>query len=277
VELHYPAYRLYEASRVRTSDAAMAVLVSIRVTHAELANQAPTVYLPDAFLGVPDLKRLNLLIPSALQVIGDSERLLAYMAIPFVLSVHQAYASDCIRMASSPGLSDSDDADDGLIELNEIHQRFGEKTDSVLPQDLVGLFDLLRSTRNRVTHYAGVRGSRLNQKWRTLSPAAQDGWRNVARRDFPTCPASEELPLGIGELIGALMVATRLGREMNAVMAAAVSRSRWARIAVEDFRTGHPTRFGQRATHYAASAVSRTTTTQHSVCPTTSWALPLSG
>lgn len=133
------------------------------------------------------------------------------------------------------------------VELSDLHNRFTEAAGANLPADLLGLFDLLRSVRNRITHYAGVRGSYLNHKWRTLPPATRDGWRNVAGRDFPTGPTAEELPLALGELIGSLMVVTRLGREMNSAVAVSIPRDRWARIAAKDFRTTNPTRFGQKA------------------------------
>jgi hypothetical protein len=223
----------------------MAVLASICVSRAELAAKDPDIFLPDAFDSEPDLVRLNLRIRDAMEVIGGAGQALAYMAIPFVLSVHHAYGVDCLRMIAGDYPAE---ADGESVELSELHTRLMEDTGSRLPDDLLGLFDLLRAVRNRITHYAGVRGSHLNQKWRGLSRVAQDGWRNVAGRDFPTGPSTEELALDVGELIGALMVVTRLGREMNEAVVGAIARDRWASIAAEDFRDVSAARFAQQAT-----------------------------
>ena len=80
---------------------------------------------------------------------------------------------------------DGDERDVGVVELGELHARFGEAARVDLPADLLALFDLIRVVRNRVTHYGGVRGSYLNQRWRSLPSSAQDGWTAVARREFP--------------------------------------------------------------------------------------------
>ena len=248
MQVRFPAYRRHDQSRIRVSDATMALLASLRIAQAELASRDPDLFLPNAFGDVEDLTRLNLRIRHAIPVLGDAERSLAYMAIPFALSVHHAYGMDCLRMVEGSDPDEAGQSDGGFVELSDLHNRFEQSVGVDLPADLLGLFDLLRAVRNRITHYAGVRGSYLNQKWRTLPESARDGWREVAGREFPTGPTADELPLGVGELIAALMVVTRLGREMNSAIAGAIPRSRWLSIATEDFRTVNANRLGQQAT-----------------------------
>jgi hypothetical protein len=225
----------------------MAILASLRITRAELGARNQDGFLPQVFEGVTDLARLNLRVRDAALVVDNAEQSLVFMAIPYVLSVHHAYGVDCLRMVEGDDTEEAGESEGGLVELSSLHNRFMEAVGVNLPADLVGLFDLLRAVRNRITHYAGVRGSYLNNKWRTLPLSARDGWQNVAGRAFPTGPTTEELALGMGELIASLMVVTRLGREMNSAVAMSIPRHRWAGIAAEDFRAANPTRFGQHA------------------------------
>lgn len=206
MEVRFPAYRRYDLSRIRANDAAMAMLASLRITRADLDAKDPDEFLPQAFEGVADLPRMNRRIREAALVVDDAERSLVYMAIPYVLAVHHAYGVDCLRMVEDGCTDEASESEGGLVELSDLHNRFMEEVGTGLPADLLALFDLLRVVRNRIIHYAGARGSYLNNKWRTLSSAAQDGWQNVAGRAFPTGATSEELALGIGELIASLMV-----------------------------------------------------------------------
>ena len=241
----------------------MALLASIRIAQADLGTKDPDSFTPHVFNAVPDLERLNLRVRDALPVIARAERSLVYMAIPYMLSVHHAYGVDCLRMVAGEEEDDSDGGGTEQIALSELHARFVAATGFPLSEDLLCLFDLLRVVRNRIIHYAGLRGSHLNQKWHALSSTARGGWTKVSERDFPIGPTGEELPLSIGELIGTLMVVKQLGRAMNEAVQLAVPRARWARIAAEDFRAGSPNGLGQRDTrlrrltgfvdeHYAA-------------------------
>lgn len=224
----------------------MAILASLRIAYATLEAQDRNVLLPEAFHGVPDLSRLNRRVGDAAVLIEESERSLVYMAIPYLVAVHHAYGLECLRVLESEGEMPPEDG--GLVELGDLHDRLAGASSAALPSDLLDLFDLLRTVRNRITHYAGVRGSYLNGKWRGLPASARAGWEEVADRPFPIGPSDEELPLGIGELIACLMVVTRLGREINALVVKSLPRERWARIAADDFRSSEPQRFSQHAT-----------------------------
>lgn len=241
--VQFPAYRRHDEARIRVNDTLMAILASSRLAESLLESVADkNLLLPEAFPDRPDLTRMNRSIADSHLLIGRAERQLVYMAIPYLLSVHEAYVVDCIEMVTERSASDEQ------LRLEVVHSAFTESVGAELPADLLALFDLLRHLRNRIVHYAAVQGSHLREKWDALPSGAEGGWRNVAGRQLPIGRSDEELDLGVGELIASLMVVTRLGREVSNAMARALSRDRWADIVVADYREHHPAALAQRST-----------------------------
>jgi hypothetical protein len=227
MEIWFPAYRRHDRARIRASDAMMALLASSRLATERLSSVGePEILLPQAFPDVADLHRMNRSVRDSTALIERAEREFVFMAIPYTLSVHQAFIVDCIRLVQDETETDSS-AQDALLRLEVIHDRFIEVSGQQLPADLRSLFQLLRHLRNRIVHYAAVQGSHLREKWLELPPPAVNGWTKVAGRALPVGRSADEMDLRLGELLAALMTVTRLGREVSAAMGAAIEPERW--------------------------------------------------
>ena len=215
-----------------------------------LGSAHPKIFCRLHFQRCQTSRGCNRTIGDAADLVMAAERQLVFMAIPFILSVHHAYAVDCLElvMGGDRSVLTEPTSRDDLVRLEIVHTRLMDECGTRLPNDLLALFDLLRHIRNRIVHFAGVQGSHLAAKWRGLSLTARSGWEEVARGSLPLGGSSEELELGFGELIATWMVVTRLGREMNEAVARAVPRDRWAMIVVNDYRGEHPSRWAQVAT-----------------------------
>lgn len=220
-------------------------MVALRLSEDDLSRRDQDDFLPELFTQVNGIERMNRKVGDARSVIADAERSLAFVTIPFVLSVYQAFGSACLRLVTAQG----DEVMNGEVpssDLERLHPNL-ETAGLDLPSELIELFDVVRKTRNRIVHYAGVRGSYLKSDWRNLSGEATEIWRHITGRDFPAGAKNDVLDLGIGELLGTMAVVTRLGREVNAALGKVVPTARWARIAAEDFRVVCPDAFSNEA------------------------------
>lgn len=98
--LQFASYRRFEASRAAANDAMMALLIGARIASSSLAGLEPqgrSMHLPELFPEVPDVQRMNRTAEDASELLTHAEKYLAYMGIPFVLSVYQTLAVDAIR------------------------------------------------------------------------------------------------------------------------------------------------------------------------------------
>jgi hypothetical protein len=243
--LHFPEYRQFEAARVEANDAMMALLIGSRLgRHAlGLAEGSPHL-LGTLFPTVPEIGRLNRSVEDTRLLIDGAERYLAYMAIPYSLSVYSTLLSDGVALLRDAGVDHGDD-DPRDIALSEIHARFvaaagGDLTD--FPQVHLRLFEFARWVRNRIVHRGGTPGSRLSNQYRqVLSEDDRVEWRRIARRDPPFGDGSEQMDLRSQELRVVLAITKHLAESANAVLRVKVPRTSWARVVVSDYEqsSGH--------------------------------------
>jgi hypothetical protein len=240
--VRFPAYRRFNASRVAANDAMMAILVGSRLASASIAEReassSPTDLLPIVFPELPGVERLNRTLADARRLLADAERYLAYMAIPFALSVYGTYVVDVIRMAQSAGVADEIDV--GGLRLSDLHPHLKDACSIVLPGIELELFDFLRRLRNRIIHYGGQQGSRLRQSFFDMSPEARELWFALTQREFPFGDRRDELVLGARELIPALSVTKHLGDAISIQISERLPKAFWATQAVEDYLTNAP-------------------------------------
>lgn len=255
VIVRFPAYRQYTAARIEVNDAMMALLIGARLGQHALSNTpaSPEVLLPTLFGQISGIARLNRTAGDAAQLLADAERHLAYMAIPYALTVHSSFLVQAAAMLRDDG-RDEDSAVHAIprqedltkLSLETAHEYIAERCDENLDGNLLPLFDLTRRIRNRIVHFNGVAGSRLSADYRKLSVDTRAGWEELARRPLGDAIESGRLEVAEGELIAVLAISHHLTRRINDLLARTLSREYWATTAVRDYREMYPRRFAER-------------------------------
>ena len=114
--VRFPAYRRHEAARIEANDAMMTLLVATRLAaHTLRLHDGADLLLAHTFPSVADVSRMNRKLADVRTRLDEAERHLAYMAIPFALSVHHRYALECLGLFGGPS--------GGLITLDQVHHR----------------------------------------------------------------------------------------------------------------------------------------------------------
>lgn len=253
--VRFPAYRLYSEARIEVNDAMMALLIGARLGEHALRTSAasPDARLPSLFGQITGIDRMNRTARDAARLLGDAEKHLAYMAIPYALTVHSSFLVSAARMLRDDGRDEPADGypiarqqDLTKLSLENAHEYIAMR--SVIPLDdtLLMLFHLSRRIRNRIVHFNGSAGSRLAADYRTLSKTARGSWEALAGRPLPTAITAGRLQLQEGELVAVLAISRHLAQEVNNLLAHSLSRRYWARVVIEDYRAAYPQRFGER-------------------------------
>jgi hypothetical protein len=249
--LRFPAYRRYREARITSNDAMVALVIASRLGQHVLRTSAadPDALLPVLFRKLPGVERLNVTAERAAELLESSEQLLAQMAIPYVLSVHEAYLGDAIEMIKDDGKDPKARAwtvawaaGAEAIPLADKHAYIAERTGVAMPERELELFELFRLIRNRSIHYAGRAGSRVPTVYRHMSQDAKQRWVRVAGRALNVEPETDLISLGDGDLKLVLATAFSLGVAVNESLAVALSREYWASLVVADFHAGHQSR-----------------------------------
>jgi hypothetical protein len=243
----FPDYRTFESSRILANDAMVALLIGSRVADATLAEasvQDAARFLPD-IVTVEEVERLNRTVPDARGLLQASEILLAYMAIPFALAVYQSFAARAVLLLRDAGKDHTED-DPFVMSLHRIQEHLVE-IGLNFENDSLALFHLSRRIRNRVVHYAGMPGSRLLGEYRNLSTTCRTRWEDLTGRPLSADPEGAGLILASGEMRAVLAITKGLARELCGNLVEAIGRATWADIAVRDYRSINPQRFGEKA------------------------------
>jgi hypothetical protein len=182
----FPAYRVYQEARIAANDAMMALLIGSRLgAHTLELNAGSPHLIPEIFPGVNGAKRLNRTVADAQSLMRSSEKYLAYMAIPFVLSVHATLLVAAIRMIREDGKDQSTD-DPTKISLDELHERIEGLCLRAYPLET---FDFSISPgifRNRIIHFGGAAGSNLRTEYAGLGTSLRKYWEGLAGRPLPS-------------------------------------------------------------------------------------------
>jgi hypothetical protein len=236
VLVRFPAYRTFEASRIATNDAAMALLVSTRIAALTLdkvpASKA-SQHLPALFPSVEHMKRLDRTAADAKDLILDAERHFTYMAIPFVLTVYSTFIVDAIRLLRDAGLDARAD-DPTRLKLSELHD-YLDGAGVMVPQQEREIFAFIRLIRNRIVHSRGIEGSTLRSSFIGMPKSCKELWRYLSGGDPPLGTPKEELALEARHLIPALSVTKHLGEAINVALSSLIPARVWADVATRDF------------------------------------------
>ncbi|HEV2772474.1 MAG TPA: hypothetical protein VGV57_06555 [Thermoleophilaceae bacterium] len=251
----FPAYRDFDTARIAANDAMMALLIGARLGEHDLMTSAasPETRLPTLFGQIESIRRVNRTVGDAAQLLAQAEGHLAQMAIPYALAVHGAFVARTVGMLRRDGLDSQSTtrthqwrADPNEIPLSVVHEYVEERSGRLLPRDLLEMFHLTRRVRNRLIHHGARAGSRLPLHYRNLPAPVRGSWERLAGRPL-TVDVDGQLDLAEGELIAVLATSRRLADEVNALLAATLSRTYWAWTVVDDYASEEPQRFAARS------------------------------
>jgi hypothetical protein len=255
VIVRFPAYRRFSEASIEVNDAMMALLVGARLGEHALKNSAASrdVLLPSLFGQIPGIARLNRTTSDAAHLLANAETHLAYMAIPYALAVHSSFIVSAAGMVRDDGRDDPEglhglqrQEDLTKLRLGSAHEYIAKRCGTRLDGTLLPLFHVARRIRNRIVHYGGTTGSRLASEYRDLPDDVRESWEHLAGRPLTAAIEAKRLVLNEGELIAVLAVSRYLVQEINDLLAQTLSRTYWASLAVNDYGTAHPERFGER-------------------------------
>ena len=248
----FKEYRAYTQARIAANDAAMALLVGSRIAVDTLrAIAAPNnKRLPDLYPHLDEMRYVTLNVDQSITLLRESERYLAYMAIPFIVSVHETLLVAVIRMLSDAGVwSNPDGLAPDNLDLSEKHaaifdgcrDHLTEEAQVVLDRNLE-LFDFIRLLRIRLVHYGGASGERLRERWKRLSGEAKKEWTELSKHSFEARDHTQLL-LGCNDLVAVLAITKHLAQTINHVLGHVLSRDQWARLVINDYRDTNPHRW----------------------------------
>jgi hypothetical protein len=234
--VNFLAYQLHEQGRVEANDAMMALLVGSRLSrHILTLMDGSDAFLTRVFPKLPGVSRLHVPVPRARELLADSERHLALMAIPYSVTIHEDFLNRCIDMfCVASGLSPADVGynDRKLGNIYTTLTRLGLPHVPGLDRTL---FELVRRTRNQIVHNGAQAGDVL--VFYESDAAISARWQLLAKRDLAS-DGGTGLRLEANELFACLAVLKRLADEMNLSLQRGIAPGGWAAIAVDHFASG---------------------------------------
>ncbi|MGH2819527.1 MAG: hypothetical protein ACRDJ5_02610 [Actinomycetota bacterium] len=194
--------------------------------------------LPEMFPRVPHIRRINLKVAAAQELLDDAELHLGAMAVPYTLALHEDFMLSCLSLLKMGGLCTQPEIDNASS--SSMHGLFEQKTRAPLPWVSLEQFHLLRLLRNHLIHSGGRPGNSLCTHVRGMSSQAKQQWKAITRRDasFYTQPVARVSMLH-GELIIALAVTRRIAEAANEAIQPTLPRELWADIVFTDFEENH--------------------------------------
>jgi hypothetical protein len=250
--VRFAAYREYQAARSEANDAMMALLIASKLGSHQLAGSLaqPDTRLTTLYAALPGIRRLDVSVARASDLMRDAERHLAFMAIPFVLAVHESLLLSTVALLRQEGIDYQSShwqyayaKDIGRIGLARLHQYIAERVAMNFDPAHLALFLFANRVRNRLIHHRGVPTPSLMSDYSKGLGGHRSLWEGLTHRSL-TVRRDTTLELGEGELIAALALTGRLAIELNeSLQPPTLDESVWARLAVEDYRASYPERF----------------------------------
>lgn len=232
----YRSYRDYERQRVETNDTVMGLLVGSKLAAQNLGlHSDSTVLLSQAFPELDHVRRLNLRLNRAQDVLNDAEQLLGILAVPQVLALHESLFAGMLKMMDDASQPRTDLAVNA--KTANIHERFEKGAGDTFTKSSVQLFHWVRIARNTHIHSGGKASKALQNQRVSLNETAEDDWWRITGGKLPTYDLGDPVSLGLQELIGILAIAKRLADEANNRLQTFLPRTAWAALAASDWKS----------------------------------------
>lgn len=230
--VRFRAHREYVERKDQANGALMGLLAGAQLSaHFLQLTRGSDLLLPEIFPNVDHIKRFNLRSEVAADILSAADSHLGMMAVPYVLSLHEDYLRTCAALLEQDGLCTSKDAGANLVAL---HGNIETATNGSYTTDFITYINTLRLMRNDVIHNGGVVRQGLVDHLATWTPNLTSGWTGLAHRDPTPLRPGDPIQFGHGEMVTVLAITKRLDRETNVMLQAALPRSTWATMVVDE-------------------------------------------
>jgi len=234
VEVRFPIYRTYTASRQEADNAMMALLVGSRLAaHTLQLTVGSPRLLPEMFPAVQDIKKFNLKTVMARELLSNADTHLGAVAVPYALAVHEDFMISVIAMLKGVGLRVN--TGHKAIKAYNMHEIYFNAVGVSAPSMELKQFHLLRHMRNSQIHAGGATSPALISAIRGMQASEIQTWESLTGRSPSDIIQQGKLSFVTGDIIASFAVTKRLGRVVNYALQGAFTSSVWAKIAVEDF------------------------------------------
>ncbi|MCI2958395.1 hypothetical protein MN032_11890 [Agromyces atrinae] len=222
---------------IEADNAVMALLVGARLASSSLSlAEGSTLLISEMYPTVPHIKRFQVRPDRARKLLDGSESHLARISIPYAMSVHEDYVNGVRDDLVSSGISLITGTQHWNAE--NMHRIIFATMVAALPAEL-DTFDLLRRIRNCLIHQGGVVDQYLRDGIAALSPGSASRWNQVVGRPATDLALTEQVSLGLGEIMIAFSVTRHLSKKVHEASLAALPRTLWLEECVSDFRQHH--------------------------------------
>ncbi|WP_413102484.1 hypothetical protein [Streptomyces sp. Inha503] len=235
-ELLYPDYRNYVETRVVVNNAVTALLAGSRLAgHTLQLTEGSQRTLAELFPAVEHITRFNLRSDVARSLLNNADHHLASVALPYALATHEDFVMSSIDLLKNEGITIQTGGK--RIKAWNMHTVLFDSAQHPHPTDWLESFDLLREIRNCTAHAGGKAQARLTDHIAAMGTDSIGGWQRLNRQHPNDVVQDGTVRLIAEHIFTAFAVTKHLGREINTALTAALSKTSWARIAVEDYQS----------------------------------------
>jgi hypothetical protein len=234
----FRAFREYEEQKAEANNAMMALLAGAQLSaHLLKLTEGSDRLLPEVFPAVSHIQRFNLKSHDARRILLSADPHLGKMAVPYVIALHEDYMRTCVGLLANNRKCAASVARGNLVDL---HPAFETATGRTFDPDMISYITVLRLIRNAVIHNGSVVSKILRDELDKWTTRQETGWVDLAKRNPRVLHVGDRIDFGQGEMIVALAITKRLDREANLGLQAALPRTSWATLVIDEIVEDHP-------------------------------------
>jgi hypothetical protein len=193
-------------------------------------TEGSTLRLSEIFPKVEHIKRFDQRASKAQHELRQAEPHLAAIAVPYALSLHEAFVISCAEMLRRFGTAVS-----GPLNAKAMHQTVFRAVGVSPPQASMEAFQLLRVMRNSHIHLGGDPSTEFPDALSSLSSNAVKRWITVTGRAPGDILVDGRVLFVIGDVFLAFSVTNALGQDLNRALQQALLPDHWGEVIAEDY------------------------------------------
>lgn len=223
---------MHEEIRSQMNSSIMALLAGSRLAvHLLRLTEGSERTLGEVFPRIRDIRRFDLKTSRASGILEAAESHLGYMAIPYILGIHEDYMKTCLRLVAAHRTT-VDRVD--RIKAYRQHLVLQQGSPVRFASASLEQYHLLRLMRNCLVHARGEVDSELRRHASGMSARARQGWERLTHLPFSSPAEGDFLIISQAETIAALAVTKSLARRANEILQAVIPVVAWLEVLVSD-------------------------------------------
>ncbi|GIG55258.1 hypothetical protein Dac01nite_20100 [Demequina activiva] len=192
--------------------------------------------LGELFPEIKHVRRFNMTPQEAKRILSNSDELLAQLAVPGVLAVHE----DMMRQSvdSLKAVAPKRKHPKGNFNAKSMHDHFDSLAGGYLAMDSKQVFNYVRNSRNKHIHQGGFADREFEDDCALITEDSKRLWLKLTSTKIRTYAIGDRVELGFSHLIAALAVSKRLSEQVNDGLRHTLPRDEWLRIIEADWFDG---------------------------------------